>query len=91
MIESVRPVVALKMLRLLKDNMRENKVDLLESDLELSLSTTLNDKCILIDGRVNEIIESGDSSRLKNIVLLESFNDDKVLNRYQKNRKIISK
>jgi hypothetical protein len=35
MIESVRPVVALKMLRLLKDNMRENKVDLLESDLEL--------------------------------------------------------
>jgi hypothetical protein len=57
---------------------------LLESDLEWSLSTTLNDKCILID-RVNEIIESGDSSRLKNIlVLLESFNDDKVLNRYQK-------
>jgi hypothetical protein len=54
--------------------MRENKVDLF-SDLELSLFT--HDKCILIDGRVNEIIESGDSSRLKNIlVLLESFNDD---------------
>jgi hypothetical protein len=76
MIESVRPVVALKMLRLLKDNMRENKVDLLESDLELSLSTTPMIS-VLIDGRVNEIIESGDSSRLKNIlVLLESFNDD---------------
>jgi hypothetical protein len=90
MIESVRPVVALKNVEIVKDNMRENKVDLLESDLG-SLSTTLNDKCILIDGRVNEIIESGDSSRLKNIVLLESFNDDRVLNRYQKNRKIISK
>jgi hypothetical protein len=73
--------------------MRENKVDLLESDLELVTFYYTHDKCILIDGRVNEIIESGDSSRLKNIlVLLESFNDDKVFKSLsEKIEKIISK
>jgi hypothetical protein len=77
MIESVRPVVALKMLRLLKIIWENKEVDLLESDLELVTFYYTNDKCILM-GRVNEIIESGDSSRLKNIlVLLESFNDDR--------------
>jgi hypothetical protein len=59
--------------------MRENKVDLLESDRELVTFYYTHDKCILIDARVNEIIESGDSSRLENILtLLESFNDDKM-------------
>ena len=59
--------------------MRENKVDLLESDRELVTFYYTHDKCILIDARVNEIIESGNSSRLENILtLLESFNDDKM-------------
>ena len=57
----------------------KEKIDVLKSDRDLVTFYFTEDKCILLDAKVNEIMDSGDVNRLKNmLVLLESFDNDKM-------------
>lgn len=56
-----------------------DKVDLVKSDNELVTFYFTHDKCILLDAKVNEVMNSDDVDRMRNmLVLLESFDNDKM-------------
>jgi hypothetical protein len=60
--------------------MKKNKLNILEQDKDLLNFYFDNDKCILLDARINEIIDSGDKDRIKGIsIVFEPHKNDKKL------------
>lgn len=57
----------------------KDKIDVLKSDRDLVTFYFTHDKCILLDAKVNEVMNSDDVDRMKNmLVLLKSFDNDKM-------------
>ncbi len=57
----------------------KDKIDVLKSDRDLVTFYFTHDKCILLDAKVNEVMNSDDVDRMNNmLVLLKSFDNDKM-------------
>lgn len=57
----------------------KDKIDVLKSERDLVTFYFTHDKCILLDAKLNEIMNSDDVDRMRNmLILLKSFDNDKM-------------